>query len=68
MTSSEPGSGREAPTGTGARPPQSSGSGASVGTSGDRAGDAKLNQWAAKTLPTVQEHLERARELQKKSK
>jgi hypothetical protein len=39
-----------------------------VGTSGDRAGDGKLNQWAAKTLPTVEQHLERARELQKKLK
>jgi putative membrane protein len=67
MTSSEPGSGHEAPTGTGARPPQSTGSGTSVGTSGD-SGDGKLNQWAAKTLPTVEQHLERARELQKKSK
>ena len=37
--------------------------GQSVGTSGS---DTALKQWAGKTLPTVQKHLERAKELQQK--
>ena len=37
----------------------------SVGTSGS---DAALKQWAGKTLPTVQQHLERAKEIQQKVK
>jgi putative membrane protein len=38
----------------------------SVGTAGK--GEQALNQWAAKTLPVVQKHLERAQVLQKKLK
>ena len=37
-----------------------------VGTSGRRQNEQALAQWAAKTLPAVQKHLERARELQQK--
>jgi putative membrane protein len=40
--------------------------GAAVGTTGDA--DAALAKWAAKTLPTTQRHLERAREIQGKLK
>ncbi len=39
---------------------------ASVGTSGAARGDEALTQWAAKTLPTVEKHLARARDLQGK--
>jgi putative membrane protein len=39
--------------------------GRSVGTTGRRAHEA-IAQWAAKALPAVQKHLERARELQQK--
>ena len=35
-----------------------------VGTGGSAAGEEALTQWAAKALPTVQMHLERARALQ----
>ena len=38
----------------------------SVGTSGAR-GD-QLTQWAAKSLPTVQHHLEEAKEIQQKAR
>ena len=37
-------------------------------TSGGGHGDAQLTQWAAKAMPTVQMHLDRARELQQKVK
>ena len=37
--------------------------GQSVGTTGS---DAALKQWASKTLPTVQTHLERAKQIQEK--
>jgi putative membrane protein len=40
-------------------------SGQSVGTTGS---DAALKQWAGKTLPTVQQHLERAKQLEQKVK
>ena len=39
-----------------------------VGTAGSPANEDTVTQWAAKTLPTVQQHLERARGLQKSSK
>ena len=39
---------------------------APVGTSGAALGEEALTQWATKTLPTVQQHLDRARELQAK--
>jgi putative membrane protein len=37
-----------------------------VGTTGTGANEQALTQWAAKALPTVQQHLERAQDLQKK--
>jgi hypothetical protein len=37
-----------------------------VGTAGRDRGEPGLTQWAAKTLPAVQKHLDRARELQQK--
>jgi putative membrane protein len=40
--------------------------GTPVGTSGRRAHEQAIAQWAAKALPAVQKHLERARELQQK--
>jgi predicted outer membrane protein len=39
---------------------------AAVGTTGTPATEQAVTQWATKTLPTVQQHLERARDLQKK--
>ena len=39
-----------------------------MGTTGGNTGEAQLTQWAAKTLPAVQKHLERARQLQQKTK
>ena len=72
LTSSDPASGRPAtgtpaggtgtqPTGGGSKP---SGS-AAAGTSGGKPFDPALIDWATKTLPTVQQHLERARTIQK---
>lgn len=60
----------EHPAGAGSRdrdaakttPAQSTG----AGTTGGAEGEAQLTQWAAKAMPTVQMHLDRARELQKK--
>jgi putative membrane protein len=39
---------------------------AAVGTSGSTSGDSGVRQWAMKTLPTVQQHLQRAREIRDK--
>ena len=39
-----------------------------MGTTGGNPGETQLTQWASKTLPTVQKHLERARQLQQKAK
>jgi len=39
---------------------------AAVGTSGSTSGDSGVRQWAIKTLPTVQQHLQRAREIRDK--
>ena len=39
---------------------------AAVGTSGSIPGDSDVRQWAMKTLPTVQQHLQRAREIRDK--
>jgi len=50
--------------GGGDRSPRGS---AAVGTGGSGSGEDALNQWAMKTLPTVQQHLERARALQQKT-
>lgn len=72
LTSSDPASGRPAtgtpaggtgtqPTGGGSKP---SGS-AAAGTSGGKPFDPALIDWATKTLPTVQQHLERAHTIQK---
>jgi putative membrane protein len=52
---------------TGSSDPQRSGT-ETAGTSGthdDRNADQAVASWAAKTLPTVEQHLQRARELQK---
>ena len=75
MTSKSPAAGAGAPTGEpGANPgsqgtskPSTSGPEA-MGTTGGNPGEAQLTQWASKTLPTVQKHLERARQLQQKAK
>jgi predicted outer membrane protein len=48
-------------------PSESSKPGA-VGTAGGGADDQALDQWAAKTLPVVRKHLERAKEVQAKAK
>lgn len=40
--------------------------GASGSGAADSQGEQRLTQWAAKTLPTVEQHLQRARELQQK--
>jgi putative membrane protein len=74
MTSKPP-AGAESPTGEpGANPgsqgtskPSTSGPG-TMGTTGANPAEAQLTQWASKTLPTVQKHLERARQLQQKAK
>jgi predicted outer membrane protein len=39
-----------------------------TGTSGADSGEAALDKWAAKVLPTVQQHLERARAVSEKLK
>jgi putative membrane protein len=49
-----------------ATPGRAAGGAAPVGTSGAPRGEEPLTEWAVKTLPTVQHHLERARELQAK--
>ena len=56
----EPGA---APGSQGTSKPSTSGPG-TMGTTGENQGEAQLTQWASKTLPTVQKHLERARQLQ----
>jgi putative membrane protein len=74
MTSNAPASGERSPgSGATAGSPGSQGGsskpstsgGQAVGTTGEQ-GEQALTQWATKTLPTVEQHLERARELQKK--
>jgi hypothetical protein len=40
--------------------------GASVQVSRSAAGEQALNQWVTKTTPVVQQHLQRAREIQQK--
>jgi hypothetical protein len=57
LTSNEPASDRRPPT---------AGAPAAVGTTGNVPGEQALTQWAAKAVPTVQQHLERARDLQQK--
>jgi putative membrane protein len=54
-------------TGTQASGSPATGGSQAVGTSGS-AGDQALTAWAAKTMPTVQHHLDRARELQQQSR
>jgi len=39
---------------------------AAVGTSGSISGDSGVRQWAMKTLPVVQQHLQSAREIRDK--
>jgi putative membrane protein len=50
--------------GTANRPSPAAGA---VGAGGATSADATVAQWAAKTLPTVQQHLERARALQQRT-
>jgi putative membrane protein len=58
LTSNAPGgAGKPAPAGS-----------STVGTSGSADSTAAVRQWASKTLPTVQHHLEEARALQSKVK
>lgn len=74
MTSKSP-AGAEPPTGEPGAVPGSQGTSKpsasgpeTMGTTGGNQGEAQLAQWASKTLPTVQKHLERARQLQQKAK
>lgn len=46
---------------------QSQSKGETIGTSGAGKGDSTLSGWAAKTLPTVQQHLAHAKSLQQKT-
>lgn len=64
LTSAQPPAGETPPAGAPRGDPKSGA--ASVGTTGK--GEQALTQWAAKTLPAVQKHLERARELKDKIK
>jgi putative membrane protein len=49
-------------------PPSAIGANAPVGTSGNAPGEPAVREWAAKTLPVVQHHLEEAQSLQGKVK
>jgi putative membrane protein len=77
-TSSQPGAAPPSPTasaptarpGTGDAAPNAGGrpsAATTVGTAGTTSAEEALTQWAAKTLPTVQQHLERARTLQQQT-
>ncbi len=61
-TKSAPGAETGKPAGAGEKPSAHEHSPAAAAGSGEQ----KLTQWAAMALPTVQKHLERAREIQKK--
>ena len=74
MTSKSP-AGAGAPTGEPGVNPGSQGTSKpstsrpeTMGTTGGNREEAQLTQWASKSLPTVQKHLERARQLQQKAK
>jgi putative membrane protein len=45
--------------------PAEAGKGQAVGTTGDK-GEQALTQWAAKTLPVIEKHLQRAEQIQQK--
>jgi predicted outer membrane protein len=72
------GSGASGTAGTGApgtnpgspasKPGSTTGSTSATGTSGGDVGDAALTKWAAKTLPVVEQHLQKAKQLEDKVK